>query len=59
MSQHVMFNAVLSSHPALFIQGEWRIGNGVSFEKQDPMSQQRLWQARAADHTDVTLACHA
>ncbi|EIS75972.1 succinylglutamic semialdehyde dehydrogenase, partial [Yersinia pestis PY-66] len=23
------------------------------------MSQQRLWQARAADHTDVTLACHA
>ncbi|EIR18040.1 succinylglutamic semialdehyde dehydrogenase, partial [Yersinia pestis PY-36] len=26
MSQHVMFNAVLSSHPALFIQGEWRIG---------------------------------
>ncbi|EIR32495.1 N-succinylglutamate 5-semialdehyde dehydrogenase domain protein, partial [Yersinia pestis PY-10] len=25
MSQHVMFNAVLSSHPALFIQGEWRI----------------------------------
>ncbi|EIR91296.1 N-succinylglutamate 5-semialdehyde dehydrogenase domain protein, partial [Yersinia pestis PY-42] len=24
MSQHVMFNAVLSSHPALFIQGEWR-----------------------------------
>lgn len=47
------------THPALFIQGEWRMGNGMPFEKHDPMDQQLLWQASAADYRDVTAACHA
>lgn len=47
------------THPALFIQGEWRTGNGAHFDKLDPIDQQLLWQARAADSHDVAMACRA
>ena len=47
------------THPALFIQGEWRTGKGAHFDKHDPMDQQLLWQARAADSADVAAACCA
>ncbi|CNB53820.1 succinylglutamate-semialdehyde dehydrogenase [Yersinia ruckeri] len=45
------------THPALFIQGEWHTGNGESFAKHEPMDQQLLWQARAANEQDVACAC--
>lgn len=47
------------THPALFIQGKWRTGNGAPFDKHDPMDQQLLWRARAADHQDVAVACQS
>lgn len=43
----------------LFIQGQWRIANGVFFEKYDPLDQRLLWRARAADEQDVVAACQA
>lgn len=47
------------THPALFIQGEWRTGKGAHFDKHDPVNQTLLWQARAADSADVATACQA
>ncbi|MFW5388127.1 succinylglutamate-semialdehyde dehydrogenase [Yersinia sp. 2542 StPb PI] len=47
------------THPALFMQGEWRTGNGAHFDKLDPIDRQLLWQARAADSHDVAMACRA
>lgn len=47
------------THPALFIQGKWHTGKGAHFDKHDPMDGTLLWQARAADNTDVALACRA
>ncbi|ANI29025.1 succinylglutamate-semialdehyde dehydrogenase [Yersinia entomophaga] len=47
------------THAALFIQGEWHTGKGEPFAKHDPMDQQLLWQARAADEQDVAKACQA
>lgn len=47
------------SHPALLINGAWRPGRGVAFSKHDPIDNQPLWQANAADGRDVADACDA
>lgn len=47
------------SHPALLINGVWRQGHGTEFSKTDPVDNQPLWQAAAADSTDVAVACKA
>ncbi|WJV53591.1 succinylglutamate-semialdehyde dehydrogenase [Prodigiosinella aquatilis] len=47
------------SHPALFIKGIWRHGRGPEFTKTDPVDNQLLWKAAAADHDDVEEACDA
>ncbi|WP_454878244.1 succinylglutamate-semialdehyde dehydrogenase [Serratia inhibens] len=47
------------SHPALFINGAWQQGRGAEFSKADPVDNQRLWQANAADGSDVAAACEA
>lgn len=47
------------SHPALFINGAWQQGRGAEFSKADPVDNQRLWQANAADVSDVAAACEA
>lgn len=47
------------SHPALFINGAWQQGHGVVFSKTDPIDNQPLWQANAADGSDVAAACEA
>ena len=47
------------SHPALFINGAWLQGHGAAFSKTDPVDNQPLWQANAADGSDVAAACEA
>lgn len=47
------------SHPALFINGAWQQGHGDAFSKTDPVDNQPLWQANAADGSDVAAACEA
>ncbi|CAI0759004.1 N-succinylglutamate 5-semialdehyde dehydrogenase [Serratia proteamaculans] len=47
------------SHPALFINGTWLQGHGAEFSKTDPVDNQPLWQANAADGSDVAAACEA
>lgn len=47
------------SHPALFINGAWQQGHGAAFSKIDPVDNQPLWQANAADGSDVAAACEA
>ncbi|CAI0893818.1 succinylglutamate-semialdehyde dehydrogenase [Serratia grimesii] len=47
------------SHPALFINGTWQQGHGAEFSKTDPVDNQALWQANAADGSDVATACEA
>ena len=47
------------SHPALFINGTWQQGHGAEFSKADPVDNQPLWQANAADGSDVAAACEA
>ncbi|MDW5498623.1 succinylglutamate-semialdehyde dehydrogenase [Pseudomonas lundensis] len=47
------------SHPALFINGVWQQGRGAEFSKTDPVDNQPLWQANAADGSDVAAACEA
>ncbi|AHG22116.1 succinylglutamate-semialdehyde dehydrogenase [Chania multitudinisentens RB-25] len=47
------------SHPALLINGAWRVGQGAAFSKTDPVDNQPLWQANAADAADVAAACAA
>ncbi|CAI0880117.1 succinylglutamate-semialdehyde dehydrogenase [Serratia grimesii] len=47
------------SHPALFINGTWQQGHGAEFSKTDPVDNQPLWQANAADGSDVATACEA
>ncbi|CAI1732443.1 succinylglutamate-semialdehyde dehydrogenase [Serratia proteamaculans] len=47
------------SHPALFINGTWQQGHSAEFSKTDPVDNQPLWQANAADGSDVAAACEA
>jgi len=47
------------SHPALFINGAWQQGHGAAVSKTDPVDNQPLWQANAADGSDVAAACEA
>ncbi|PNU31759.1 aldehyde dehydrogenase family protein, partial [Serratia marcescens] len=47
------------SHPALLINGVWRQGRGAEFGKTDPVGNQPLWRANAADAADVAAACEA
>ncbi|MGX1956812.1 succinylglutamate-semialdehyde dehydrogenase [Serratia proteamaculans] len=47
------------SHPALFINGTWQQGHAAEFSKTDPVDNQPLWQANAADGSDVAAACEA
>ncbi|WP_413514199.1 succinylglutamate-semialdehyde dehydrogenase [Serratia proteamaculans] len=47
------------SHSALFINGTWQQGHGAEFSKTDPVDNQPLWQANAADGSDVAAACEA
>ncbi|WP_440483440.1 aldehyde dehydrogenase family protein [Serratia marcescens] len=47
------------SHPALLINGVWRQGRGAEFGKADPVGNQPLWRANAADTDDVAAACEA
>nr|WP_315292393.1 succinylglutamate-semialdehyde dehydrogenase [Serratia proteamaculans] len=47
------------SRPALFINGTWQQGHGAEFSKADPVDNQPLWQANAADGSDVAAACEA
>ncbi|AIM22297.1 N-succinylglutamate 5-semialdehyde dehydrogenase [Serratia sp. SCBI] len=47
------------SHPALLINGVWRQGRGAGFGKADPVGNQPLWRANAADADDVAAACEA
>ncbi|MFC0227278.1 succinylglutamate-semialdehyde dehydrogenase [Serratia aquatilis] len=47
------------SHRALLINGIWREGQGPEFSKTDPVDNQPLWQANAANIADVAAACQA
>ncbi|KAB7896271.1 succinylglutamate-semialdehyde dehydrogenase [Rouxiella sp. S1S-2] len=47
------------THPALFIQGQWRSGQGVLLEKSNPVSNELLWSALSASSQDVESACQA
>ncbi len=47
------------SHPALLINGVWQAGQGAGFSKTDPVDNQPLWQANAANIADVAAACKA
>jgi succinylglutamic semialdehyde dehydrogenase len=47
------------THPALFIQGQWRSGQGVLLEKCNPVSHELLWSALSASPQDVDAACQA
>lgn len=49
----------MMSHPALLINGVWRQGRGAEFGKADPVGNQPLWRANAADADDVAAACEA
>lgn len=47
------------THPALFINGQWRSGQGVLLEKSNPVSNEQLWSALSASPQDVESACQA
>lgn len=47
------------THPALFIDGQWRSGQGVLLEKSNPVSQEKLWSAMSASPEDVESACQS
>lgn len=47
------------THPALFIQGQWRCGQGALLEKTNPLNNEPLWSAHTANNEDVELACSA
>lgn len=46
-------------HPALFIQGQWRSGQGALLEKTNPADNVALWSALCASPEDVEAACVA
>jgi len=46
-------------HPALFIQGQWRSGQGTLLEKTNPADNAALWSALCASPQDVEAACAA
>lgn len=46
-------------HPALFIQGQWRSGQGALLEKTNPANNVGLWSALCASPEDVEAACTA
>jgi len=45
--------------PALFIQGQWRSGQGAQLNKINPADNTLLWSALSADAEDVDMACRA
>ncbi|UJD88809.1 succinylglutamate-semialdehyde dehydrogenase [Rahnella aquatilis] len=45
--------------PALFIQGQWRSGQGVQLNKTNPADNTLLWSALSASAEDVGAACTA
>ncbi|MEG3135835.1 succinylglutamate-semialdehyde dehydrogenase [Rouxiella sp. T17] len=47
------------THPALFIDGQWRSGQGVLLEKSNPVSQEKIWSAMSASPEDVEAACQS
>jgi len=42
--------------PALFIQGQWRSGQGAQLNKTNPADNTMLWSALSADHNNVLSA---
>jgi len=46
-------------HPALFIKGQWRSGQGALLEKTNPADNTALWSALCASPEDVEAACAA
>lgn len=47
------------SETPLFINGQWVEAHGERWTKQDPVTQQPLWQANAANEQDVANACQS
>jgi len=47
------------THPALYIHGQWRSGQGVLLEKSNPVSNEKLWAAMSASPEDVESACES
>ncbi|WP_413534833.1 succinylglutamate-semialdehyde dehydrogenase [Rahnella inusitata] len=45
--------------PALFIQGQWRSGQGAQLNKTNPADNTLLWSALSANAEDVDMACLA
>ena len=45
--------------PALFIQGQWRSGQGAQLNKTNPADNTLLWSALSANAEDVDAACTA
>lgn len=45
--------------PALFIQGQWRSGQGAQLNKTNPADNTLLWSALSASAEDVDAACTA
>ena len=45
--------------PALFIQGQWRSGQGAQLNKTNPADNTMLWSALSANAEDVDMACLA
>jgi len=45
--------------PALFIQGQWRSGQGAQLNKTNPADNTLLWSALSASAEDVGAACTA
>ncbi|WP_411704662.1 succinylglutamate-semialdehyde dehydrogenase [Edaphovirga cremea] len=45
------------THRALFIQGQWLIGQGAQRLKHDPVSAELIWQGTDANSQDVANAC--
>lgn len=44
---------------SLWINGEWRLGRGPGFSKQDPVNLKVVWQGEAADAGQVAEAVAA
>ena len=45
--------------PALYIQGQWRSGQGAQLSKTNPADNTLLWSALSATAEDVDMACLA
>jgi len=45
--------------PALFIQGQWRSGQGAQLNKTNPADNTLLWSALSANAEDIEAACTA